>query len=155
VAAAAALEELPVAGWPPGAPRTWTAEQAGLLCWSWAVDGPPGGVVWLGDALPLPAGTVPVALAQGDGAGSRVDAVAVGAGGAVHAVGAEPDAGSGLVWLISASGVGYPVLDPQTAAAIGVASPEPAPAAVLALLPTGPEIDLRSAGLLLDPPVPP
>jgi type VII secretion protein EccB len=155
VAAAAALDEVPVAGWPPGAPRTRTAEQAGLLCWSWAADGPAGGAVWLGDALPLPAGTVPIVLAQGDGAGSRVDAVAVGAGGAVHAVGAEPGAGSGLVWLISAAGVGHPVLDAQTAAAIGVASPEPAPAAVLALLPTGPEIDLRSAGLLLDPPVPP
>ena len=96
VAAAAAVDELPVAGWPPRAPRIWTAEQAGQLCWSWSADGPPGGAVWVGGALPLPAGTVPVALAQGGRGG-----FAGGRGGrgcrrgGAGAVGADPAPGPG------------------------------------------------------------
>ena len=46
-------------------------------------------------ALPVPAGTVPVALTRADGAGPLLDAVAVGAGGAVRAVGPEAGPGRG------------------------------------------------------------
>jgi type VII secretion protein EccB len=155
VASATAVDELPVAGWPAAAPRLWTVEQAALLCWTWAGDGPPAGGVWLGPALPVPAGTVPVALTQADGAGALVDAVAVGAGGAVRAVGTGGGAGSGAVWLISGSGVAYPVVGADTAAAIGITATEPAPAAVVPLLPTGPPLDVRAAGRVLDlPPAP-
>ncbi|HVH22869.1 MAG TPA: type VII secretion protein EccB, partial [Pseudonocardia sp.] len=75
--------------------------------------------------------TVPVALLRADGAGPQLDAVAVGTGGAVRA------AGSGAWWLISATGVGYPVLGAETATALGITAAPPAPDVVLGLIPTG------------------
>ena len=74
----------------------------------------------------------------------RLDAAAVGNGGAVRVPGAE------AAWLVSASGVGYPVLDAATAAAVGIGAAEPASEAVLRLLPDGPPVDVRGAGRVLD-----
>jgi hypothetical protein len=150
VAGAPAVVELPVTEWPPAAPRLRAPAEAPQLCWTWTADGPRGGAVWLGGALPVSPGAVPVPLARADGPGERLDAVAVGSGGAVRA------AASGSRWLISAAGVGYPVVDDATAAAIGCAEPGTAPDAVLALLPAGPPVDLGAAGRALElaPPAP-
>jgi type VII secretion protein EccB len=145
LASAVAVDELAVAGWPVGAPRLRAAEQAPVVCWNWASDGPPGGTVGVASALPLSAGTVPVTLAGADGPGAWLDAVAVGTGGAVRA---DP----GGVWLVSSTGVGYPVLDAATASAVGVTVTERAPEAVLRLLPAGPPLDLRAAGRFDDLP---
>jgi type VII secretion protein EccB len=135
-----AVEELPVAGWPAPSPRLLTAEHAPLLCWGWVVGGPAGGVVSAGAAVPVPTGTEPVPLPRADGAGPQLDAVAVGAGGVVRA------AGSGAWWLVSAVGVGYPVLDAETVAALGGTAAEPAPDAVLTLIPTGTPLTLDRTG---------
>lgn len=148
VAGAAAVEELPVAGWPAGPPRLRDAADAPVVCWAWATDGGAGGEVWFGDDLPVPAGAVPVVLAQADGAGERVDAVAVGAGGAVRATG--PDREAGPVWLVSATGVGYRVADDATAAALGITAAEPAPEPALRLLPAGRPLDLAEADRVVD-----
>jgi hypothetical protein len=121
---------------------------ASTLCWSWAENG--SGEIRFGTALPVPAGTRPVRLARADGAGPLLDAVAVGAGGAVRATGPDRAAGAGPVWLISAAGVGHVVADAATAAALGVTATAPAPEAVLRLLPTGPALDLAAAERLLD-----
>ncbi len=143
LAAAPVVDELPVAGWPAAAPRL-RGPEAAVLCWGWAADGPGEGSVWWGGGLPVPAGAVPVPLAQADGAGPRLDAAAVGNGGAVRVPRSD------AAWLVSASGVGYPVLDAATAAAVGIGVAEPAPEAVLRLLPGGPPVDLRGAGRVLD-----
>jgi type VII secretion protein EccB len=55
------------------------------------------------------------------------------------------DAGlDGQLWLVSETGVGFPVADDATATALSVSRAEPAPAALLVLLPTGPPLDLSA-----------
>ena len=51
---------------------------------------------------------------------------------------------------MSETGVGYPVADDPTATALGVSRPEPAPAALLVLLPTGSPLDLSAAATVVD-----
>ncbi len=147
MADAPVVEELPVAGWPVAAPRIRGAGEASAACWFWTAEGPVGGQVWIGEGLPVPAGTAPVALALADGPGALLDAVAVGAGGAVRVAGAP---GAAPLWLVSATGVRYGVADDATAAALGITVVEPAPEAALRLLPAGPPLDLAQAGRLLD-----
>jgi type VII secretion protein EccB len=149
LAGAAVVEELPVAGWPDVAPRLTDAADAPVLCWTWAADGDPNGTVWTGAAPPL-AGPAPVRLAQSDGPGDRVDAVAVGPGGAVRGTGPGRDPNTGPLWLVSGSGVAHAVADDATAAALGITAAEPAPEAVLRLLPPGPTLDLAAAGQVVD-----
>jgi type VII secretion protein EccB len=149
LARAAVVEELPVAGWPDGAPRLREAVDAPVLCWTWAVDRDPSGGVWAGAAAPL-TGSTPVALAQADGPGDRVDAVAVGAGGAVRGTGPGRAPGAGPLWLLSGSGVAHGVTGDDTAAALGITAAEPAPEAALRLLPTGPDLDLAAADQVVD-----
>lgn len=154
LASAELVEDLPVDGWPSGPPRMWEPAEAPVVCWTWTADGDPSGGAWWGPALPLPAGMTPVLLAQADGPGERVDAVAVGAGGAVRATGPGRAPGSGPMWLLSATGVGYGVTDDATAVALGITAAEPAPEAALRLLPSGPTLDLAEAGRVVDgPPV--
>jgi len=150
LAATAVVDVLPVAGWPTGSPRMRDAGEAPVVCWTWSPDTSPAGEVWTGGALPVAPGTVPVTLAQADGAGERIDAVAVGAGGAVRSTGPGRAAGAGPLWLVSGGGVGYGVADAATAAALGITAAEPAPEAALRLLPTGPALDLAQAGRVVD-----
>jgi type VII secretion protein EccB len=146
LAGAAVVEELAVDGWPPGAPPVQEAADAPVVCRTW--DGGADGGVWTGPAVPV--GERPtVVLAQADGPGERVDAVAVGAGGAVRATAPGRPPG-GPLWLVSATGVAYGVADDATAAALGITAAEPAPEAALQLLPTGPTLDLAAAGRTVD-----
>jgi type VII secretion protein EccB len=147
LAEVAVVDDLPVAGWPSGAPRTLEPAESPVVCWTWAAGGDPAGGVWAGSAVPLPPGSAPVALAQADGPGERVDAVAVGAGGALHT---GPDAASGPLWLVSSTGVVHGIADDATAAALGVTTSAPAPEAVLRLMPAGPALDLAAAGRVVD-----
>jgi type VII secretion protein EccB len=149
LAGAAVVDELPVGGWPEVAPRLTEAVEAPVLCWTWAAGGDPAGTVWTGAAPPR-AGPAPVQLAQSDGPGDRVDAVAVGPGGAVRGTGPGRDPGTGPLWLVSGSGVAHAVADDATAAALGVTAAEPAPDGVLRLLPTGPTLDLAAAAQVID-----
>ena len=52
--------------------------------------------------------------------------------------------------VVSATGVAYGVVDADSAAALGVTTAEPAPEAVLRLLPTGPPLDVAAAGQVID-----
>jgi type VII secretion protein EccB len=143
------VEDLAVEGWPDVAPRLTEAADAPVLCWTWAAGGDPAGSVWTGAAPPL-AGRTPVELAQADGPGDRVDAVAVGPGGAVRATGPGGEPGAGPLWLVSGSGVAHGVADEATAAALGITTAAPAPEAALRLLPAGPTLDLAAAGRVVD-----
>jgi type VII secretion protein EccB len=149
LADAALVDELPAAGWPEVAPRLAEAPEAPVLCWAWAAGGDPIGAVWTGAAPPL-AGRAPVRLAQADGPGDRLDAVAVGPGGPVRGTGPGRDPATGPLWLVSGSGVAHAVADEDTAAALGVTAAGPAPEAALRLLPTGPTLDLAAAGQVVD-----
>ena len=120
------VDTLPVAGWPDGAVRVVEPAEAPVTCWTWTPDRPEGGV-WFGRDLPLAPGVAPVTLAQADGRGEKVDAVAVGAGGAVRATGPGRAPGAGPLWLVSAAGVGYGVADEPTAAALGIVTAAASP----------------------------
>lgn len=143
------VNTLKVDGWPTGAVRIAEPGDAPVTCWTWTPDRAQGDV-WFGRELPLSTGVSPVGLAQADGPGERVDAVAVGAGGAVRATGPGRAAGAGPLWLVSATGVGYGVASDATAAALGITAAEPAPEAALRLLPTGKTLDLADAGRATD-----
>ena len=143
------VDTLPVAGWPDGPVRVVEPAEAPVTCWTWTPDRPEGDV-WFGRDLPVATGIAPVTLAQADGSGGKVDAVAVGAGGAVRATGPGRAAGAGPLWLVSGAGVGYGVADEPTAAALGIAAAEPAPEAALRLLPAGRALDLADATRAVD-----
>ena len=144
-----ALRRLDLAGWPAAAPVLREPAEAPATCWTWsgAPGADPVGGVHLG---PMPTAGPVVALAGADGAGPGLDAVAVGAGGAVRATAPGVPAGAGTVWLVSASGVAHGVADEATAAALGIADPAPAPEAVLRLLPVGPVLDVGVAARAVD-----
>jgi hypothetical protein len=144
-----AADMLAVDDWPAGAPRLREAAEAPVLCWTWSADGSPHGGIWAGQAPPL-AGAAPVPLAQADGPGERIDAVAVGPGGAVRATAPGRPPGAGPLWLVSGTGVAYGVADDATAAALGVTAAESAPEAALRLLPAGPTLDLAAADRMVD-----
>jgi type VII secretion protein EccB len=143
------VDTLKVDGWPVGPVRIAEPEDTPITCWNWTPDRTEGDV-WFGRDLPLAANVAPVGLAQADGPGERLDAVSVGAGGAVRATGPGRAAGAGPLWLVSATGVGYGVASDPTAAALGITSPEPAPEAALRLLPTGKTLDLADASRATD-----
>jgi type VII secretion protein EccB len=145
------VNTLKLDGWPTGAVHIAEPADAPVTCWTWTPDRQTGGV-WFGRDLPLAAGVAPVALAQADGAGERVDAVAVGAGGAVRATGPGRAPGAGPLWLVSATGVGYGVAGDPTATALGITVADPAPEAALRLLPTGQTLDLADASRVVDVP---
>ena len=145
------VRRLDVAGWPTVAPTLREPAEAPVTCWTWS--GEPGadpvGGVHLGR---MPGAEPTVVLAGADGAGARVDAVAVGAGGAVRATAPGVPGGAGTVWLVSASGVANGVADEASAAALGITDPAPAPEAALRLLPTGPVLDVAGATGAVDVP---
>ena len=145
------VRRLDVAGWPTVAPTLHEPAEAPVTCWTWS--GEPGadpvGGMHLGR---MPGAKPTVVLAGADGAGARVDAVAVGAGGAVRATAPGVPGGAGTVWLVSASGVANGVADEASAAALGITDPAPAPEAALRLLPTGPVLDVAGATGAVDVP---
>jgi type VII secretion protein EccB len=143
-----ALRALDLAGWPAAAPVLREPAEAPATCWTWSgLPTDEVGGVYLG---PTPTTGPLVTLASADGPGAGLDAVAVGAGGAVRATAPGVPAGAGTVWLLSASGVAHGVADEATGAALGIADPAPAPEAVLRLLPVGPVLDVGVAARAVD-----
>ncbi|GAB3217477.1 type VII secretion protein EccB [Mycolicibacterium hippocampi] len=129
--------------------------QAPVVCAHWQV-GPDGNAsetaVRTGHAVPA-AGS-PVSLAQADVDGPAVDAVFLPPGRSVfvHSVGLNGSGGStGSLFLVTDSGVLYGVRDGAAAASLGLTDPaQPAPWAVLAALPRGPELSQTGASVLRD-----
>lgn len=145
------VRRLDVAGWPTVVPTLREPAEAPVTCWTWSGEpgADPAGGLHLGR---MPGAEPTVVLAGADGAGARVDAVAVGAGGAVRATAPGVPGGAGTVWLVSASGVANGVADEASAAALGITDPAPAPEAALRLLPTGPVLDVATATGAVDVP---
>lgn len=130
--------------------RTVEGPDTRAVCWQWASNGE-GGSVTLGAAPGLPRGRTRTELAMADGPGSNLDAVSVPAG-AATVVRAVPGRGGGGLWLVSETGVGYPIAAGQdggndTATALGIQprTVGPAPEKALRLLPAGPVLDLQVA----------
>jgi type VII secretion protein EccB len=151
-----------LADYPAAIPRFVSGPAASTICWQWAPSGLGGGVL-AAPAPPLPGGRVATRLAQADGAGPLLDEVSVPAGhalvGCAVSVGTDCSArrldqagqrGTGALWLVSETGVGYPIANDETATALGVRSWTPVPAEALRALPAGPVLDVAQARRTVD-----
>ncbi|MGV0851726.1 type VII secretion protein EccB [Mycolicibacterium phlei] len=153
VGALLAVEDLPVAHFPDRAGVS--ADPVLCVHWRWS-GGAADTAVTTGDVLP---GTRPAApLAQADGAGRNVDAVALPAGRSayVHAAGVTGDgARTGARYLLTADGVVFGVRDDDAATRLGLPTDAvPAPWPLLAHLPRGPELSVQAAATAEPPPGP-
>jgi len=105
--------------------------------------------VTVGDELNVPGAPQPVKLAQSDGSGDRLDQVLIapGKGAAVQGtVPAGQGRGTGEIWLVTDQGVRYPVPNGDIAAALGMGTQfDPAPQAIMNILPIGPALDPAEA----------
>ena len=149
VAAVPAVHPLDLAGWPEVAPRLREPAETPVACWTWSGEpgADPAGGVYLGRA-PWAGGVV--TLTQADGAGDALDAVVVGAGGAVRATAPGVAAGAGTLWVVSGTGVVHGVPDDASAAALGITAAAPAPESVVRLLPVGASLDVAKADRAVD-----
>ncbi|BBZ37617.1 ESX-4 secretion system ATPase EccB4 [Mycobacterium conspicuum] len=136
---------LPVSTFPDRAPAAADARDTSY-CATWASDGT-GGVAFLtGTGLPVPVGRLPVTLAQADGAGPALDAVYLPPGRSAYVA-----AKGGARYLVTDVGVRFAIHDDEAAHSLGLpAVPLPAPWAVLAALPSGPELSRATASVARD-----
>ena len=123
-----------------------------VVCAHWDVGAQPSTALLTGadpDALPA---SLP--LAQSDGGGPALDAVAIppGRGAYVRAVGLSGDIDqAGPAFVVSDTGVRYGVGDAEAAEALGLPREAvPAPWPVLAALPVGPDLSRRAASIARD-----
>lgn len=155
-AAAVSKHTLPVAAFPRSARLPVGAADGAAVCVTWhppQADGSARTEVRVGDpGVPNRLDSVP--LAQGDGEGPRVDAVALPPGrtGYARSVGVTgPLTQDGPRFLVADSGAVYGVPDDEAAAALGLTGPAiPAPWSVLAHLPAGPVLDVAAASVQRD-----
>lgn len=145
------INALPMAApeWVKQYPAAVSPVSAGALCWRWDAGGA-NPALTLAPALPVPAGRPPVVLAQADGPGSQLDQVSFPGGVAIAAsavAGTEEPATArpGGYWLVSATGVAYPVATEDTARALGIGSAAPVSLDALTALPRGDRLDLAEA----------
>jgi hypothetical protein len=93
-----------------------------------------------------------VVLAQSDGAEPNLDQVSLPGGVVIAATavaGSRTSAPNGN-WLVSATGVAYPIATTETARALGIRSAVPVPVEALTALPRGDQLDLAEAGRTVD-----
>ena len=105
--------------------------------------------VLIGDSLPSRDDDV-VQLAQGDDAGPRVDSFAVppGRSAFVRAASVSGEgAATGALFFVNDSGVLFGIRDTDAATRLGLTNPVPAPWALLAQLPRGPELSVEAASV--------
>jgi type VII secretion protein EccB len=123
---------------------TWAPMQSGRAEISFLVGGGP----------PVPAGQVAVTVSQADGSGPAVDTVYLppGRSAYVRATGLSGDhPHSGTRYLVTDTGVRFAIHDDDAAHDLGLpATAIPAPWAVLATLPSGPELGRENASVAWD-----
>jgi type VII secretion protein EccB len=140
------VSTLPVATFPDRAP-TPLDDGDTTYCVTWAPAR--SGVAFLaGSGLPLPAGQVPVTLAQADGAGPELDAVYLEPGRSAYV---RANGRIGTRYLVTDTGVRFAIHDDDAAHDLGLpAVAAPAPWPVLAALPSGPELSKANASVARD-----
>jgi len=132
------VEELPVTTFPD---RGGVLESPVLCTQSEAV--------LVGDALPVDDGRA-VHLAQADEAGASIDSFAMPPGRSAFVRAADVSgagAATGARYLVDDSGVLFGIRDEDAANRLGLNNPVPAPWALLAHLPRGPELSVQNASV--------
>jgi type VII secretion protein EccB len=144
---------LPVASFPDRPPHEGGMDNAATtVCAAWdpSLPGPSGqaGIAYLaGTGLPVPAGQVPVALAQADGSGPALDAVYLPPGRSAYVRGSGR---IGTRYLVTDIGVRFAIRDDDAAHDLGLPAATSAPWPVLATLPSGPELSRQRASVAWD-----
>jgi type VII secretion protein EccB len=153
IARTSAVDELSVGHLPQRARQPVGVDGSAAVCVRWDADrvgDRSRSVVLTGAPIAAVATTY---LAQADGDGPNVDAVAVPVGRAVDARAAAivGDDSAGARYLISDMGVVYGIHDDEVAAHLGLTGPPaPAPWPILAALPRGPELSTEAASVVRD-----
>ena len=150
IATAPVVNDLAVSDFPASS-RTPIGGQAPKLCVQWHLDDSGSAVAEVRTDRPTTPATR--SLAQSDGSGPRIDAVALPGGQSIYAraAGVGGDTTGGALYLIADSGVRYGIHDEQAASYLGLAGPPvSAPWPLLAQLPQGPELSVESAELPRD-----
>jgi hypothetical protein len=174
---AAESDRLALDDYPPDVPAILPPHRAPVACLFWRyLDGGQVSVITVGDRLVLPDGQRPVRLAQADddpagdagaggaGGGTAGDYVDYfylppGRGAAVRAIAPEQPPDTGAIFLVTDLGAKYGVpavagaSGVQLAAALGLRDLQPAPVAILRLLPTGAALDPNAVRSFDTPPV--
>lgn len=144
------VDVLDTEGFPTEVPSIMRVADTRVACLHWSiVDGQQRTAITVGSQLNLPDGQKPVRLAQYDGSADRLDHVFLptGRGAAVRGVAPGQPADTGTIFLVTDTGAKFGVpnwnggsaLD--LARALGLTTIQPAPEAILRLLPTGPALD--------------
>lgn len=127
------------------------------VCAQWrpsAAPGPPSNTVVMTGTPPRPGPAEFTELAQADGDGPNVDAVAMPPGASAYVRSARvagDDGTTGPRFLVADGGVVFGVPDDEAAGYLGLtAAPNAAPWPVLAHLPMGPELSVGAASVLRD-----
>jgi type VII secretion protein EccB len=138
---------LPLSTFPDRAPVPSDGSDT-TYCVTWAPTQPDGIAFLAGTGLPVPAGQVPVTLAQADGAGSALDAVYLSPGRSAYV---RTNGRIGTRYFVTDTGVRFAIHDDEAAHDLGLpAVALPAPWPMLAALPSGPELSRANASVARD-----
>ena len=148
---AATVDKINVGDYPADVPTVVPVRRSVLACLYWTFrEHKQETAITVADGLVLPKGQRPVQLAQADGTGEHLDYVFLptGRGASVRGVVPDQPEGTGTIYLVTDLGTkfGVPSIPPDTtsvqlAAALGLGNFQPAPEAILRLLPNGAALD--------------
>lgn len=159
IASVPKLSQLDTVGFPKEVPSIMSVPDSRVACLHWTfVENQQRAVITVANQLSLPADQVPVKLAQRDGSGERLDEVFMptGRGAAVRGVVPGQPAGTGTIFLVTDTGVKFGVPNwndlgaDKLAETLGLSNIQPAPEAILRLLPIGPALDPDQAARTFD-----
>ncbi|AKS35644.1 type VII secretion protein EccB [Mycolicibacterium goodii] len=123
------------------------SQRVSVLCAAWDPRGRDHSSLLVGEALAEPA----LELAQADSIGPNIDEVGVPAGRSALIEATGLAGGHGPLYLLTDRGVLHGIHDAETARHLGLAdSAVPAPWAMLAMLPRGPELSSTAASFVRD-----
>jgi type VII secretion protein EccB len=157
IAALPIVRTLPTGTFPTQARTPVGAADGPVVCAQWRAAGSArtssNTVVLVGDSAYRSSGRV-TTLAQADGEGPNVDAVAIPGGASAYVRSATivgDDGITGAHFLITDAGVTFGVHDDEAAKSLGLDQlPEPAPWPIIAHLPRGPELSVDAASVPRD-----
>jgi len=162
---AAPADKIKVDDYPADVPTIVPVQRSVLACLYWTFrDHKQETAITVADRLVLPRGQQPVKLAQADGIGEHLDYVFLPAGRGASVRGVVPDQpeGTGTIYLVTDLGTkfGVPSMPQQNvsslqlATALGLGNFQPAPEAILRLLPKGAALDPNAVRTYDSVPVP-
>lgn len=139
---------------PKKIPDLLNATTAPTVCLGWSVDHSDPEIpkvhteVTVGKRLPLPSEKdKPVPIATPNPGGEKIDSFWMPSGTAavIRSAASAQEFTSGPISVVTGRGVRYGVPDMKTAKIVGLSSPDPAPASIVHLLPSGTELNMANA----------